>query len=80
MTDRPQWRPIETAPKDGTVFDVWLGDAPVRDADFYCGNKKYLRSPNWHWLEGKFRPFTGLRPVPVFVQPTHWMPLPEPPK
>lgn len=73
------WRPIESAPKDGTCFDAWLGDAEDEDLEFYCGNTKYRRSPNWHWLDGKFRPFMGLRPIPVFVQPTHWQPLPAPP-
>ena len=72
------WQPIETAPKDGTIFDVWLGDASKSDLDFYCG-RGTQRSPSWHWWNGKFRPAGGLG-MPTFVQPTHWMPLPAAPK
>jgi hypothetical protein len=75
-----QWQPIETAPRDGRPIDVWLGgdDASPEDLRFYCGDGETRRSTNWHWFEGKFRPMTGLK-LPVFVQPTHWMPLPLPP-
>lgn len=33
------WQPIETAPKDGTIVDVWLGDADESDRNFYCTGK-----------------------------------------
>ena len=80
-----EWQDISTAPKDGTVFDVWLGDtdepfSPKRvDIDFYC-TKGTRRSPGWTWAEGKFRPCVGLPHLTTFVQPTHFMPLPPPPK
>lgn len=73
------WQPIESAPKDGTIIDVWLGDTGPSDLAFYCASNT-RRSPNWHWMNGKFRPFGGLLQIPVFVVPTHWMPLPEPPE
>ena len=75
-----EWQPIETAPKDGTIIDVWLGDCDEGDRQFYCtGNTR--RSPGWWWSGGKFRPLGGLHPlVPVFVEPTHWMPLPKAPQ
>lgn len=73
-----EWRSIETAPRDGAVFDVWLGDAEPADVEFYCSPGS-RRSPGWAWRQGKFRPCTGLTTMTVFVQPTHWMPLPEPP-
>ncbi len=72
------WQPIETAPKDGTVFDVWLGDCDENDRQFYCTGKT-RRSPGWAWAREKFRPCGGLPVVTVFVQPTYWMPLPAPP-
>lgn len=75
-----EWQPIETAPKDGTIIDVWLGDADESDQAFYCSEGS-RRSPNWTWRHGKFRPLGGLNvTMPVFVRPTHWMPLPEPPR
>jgi hypothetical protein len=73
------WQPIETAPKDGTIFDVWLGDAADDDVQFYC-TEGTRRSCGWSWERGKFRPLGGLSVgMPVFVVPTHWMPLPAPP-
>jgi hypothetical protein len=76
--DAAQWRPIETAPRDGTVIDVWLGNAEPGDVEFYCtpGTK---RACDWHWFRGKFRPRLGLQAMPTFVVPTHWRPLPPPP-
>ena len=82
-----QWQPIETAPKDGTVIDVWLGDngdptttAGVSEVEFYCtpGTK---RAPGWSWdsRRVKWVPRQGLG-TPVFVQPSHWQPLPEGPQ
>ena len=72
------WQPIETAPKDGTIIDVWLGDADAGERSFYCAPGS-CRSANWHWLEGKWRPFAGASVLVTFVQPTHWQPLPAPP-
>ena len=65
-----QWQPIETAPKDGRSFDVWVKstknpDYGVRMTGVYyvqgvlCGS----RFPNSSWCE----------------YASHWMPLPEPP-
>ena len=73
-----EWKTIESAPKDGTPFDVWLGNAQPTDIEFYCcpGTK---RSTNWHWNNGKFRPNCGMPNMPTFVQPTHWMRFPEGP-
>lgn len=68
-----EWQPIETAPKDGTSFDVWV---KCKDCEF--------RGPDFIWLDGAIvhafsdlpvaRHFGNLDPVA-----THWMPLPPPP-
>lgn len=73
-----EWQPMETAPKDGRIIDVWLGDAEASDVDFYC-TPGTRRAAGWKWAGGKWRPATGLHLMPVFVQPTMWMPLPSPP-
>ena len=73
------WQPIETAPRDGQLFDVWLGDANQEDVEFYC-TPGTRRSVRWSWSKGKFRPSIGLFIMPTFVLPTHWMPLPPPPE
>ena len=81
-----KWQPIETAPRDGAIFDAWLGETDdafspdSADIAFYC-TKGTRRSPGWHWKGGKFRPYVeGPVTLTTFVQPTHWMPLPEPPE
>lgn len=77
--EQAMWRPIEEAKKDGTIIDVWLGDASESDVNFYC-TEGTRRSPGWSWYRGKFRPCAGLDvQAPVFVTPTHYRPLPPPP-
>ena len=73
------WQPIETAPKDGTsvllfgplgvVLGRWC-DAQRDTEDFYKRHQllNFFSHTGWSY---------------DFVdqhQPTHWMPLPEPPK
>lgn len=67
MTD---WQPIETAPKDGRFVLCYGHGGPVamEPMKFYAGDAP--GAGEWGWLEGD----TPRR------QPTHWMPLPEPPK
>jgi hypothetical protein len=70
------WQPIETAPRDGTEFDVWVShhecytNAPKRIANCrYIGEElQYKHSHGWFPLH---------RPFKVIV--THWMPLPAAP-
>ena len=73
-----EWQPIETAPRDGTIFDAWLCDCNESDRQFYCTGET-RRSAGWYWNNGKFRPHVGLPGMTTFIQPTHWRPLPDPP-
>lgn len=59
-----EWRPIETAPKDGTLFLVW---APGSEFDL----PDMMSLCAWH-PDGGFC-------VCELRYPTHWMPLPAPP-
>jgi len=73
-----RWQPIETAPKDGTVLDLW---ARREQTD------KYERLADCHWcgmtdwLGNEYDGWDGLSPGlhRTYDNPTHWMPLPEPP-
>jgi hypothetical protein len=62
------WQPIEGAPKDGTKVDLWAEERVV--------DAKWLNSDWFFWcVYGK----EWLRVLPFYANPTHWMPLPEPP-
>lgn len=73
----PSWQPIATAPKDGTRVDIWV---PSSSGGY--------RVPNcsWdfhHWLNGKpvgEKSWEQGSPDGPVANPSHWMPLPEPPK
>lgn len=74
-----EWQPIETAPKDGTLFLAAL----VFDSDGQDGGLMIIR-----WRDD-WRAWTT-HPVSLRLSdtgdedddrsPTHWMPLPEPPR
>lgn len=65
-----EWQPIETAPRDGTeVFAVARFDGS------YCKNRyhgHYTKFENEKWV------ISGTRRQKF--RPTHWMPIPAPPK
>jgi hypothetical protein len=65
------WQPIETAPKDGTEFDVWNAYSEERIANVRWDGKHFV-----HWWIGGFDSMDYCR----IERPTHWMPLPAPPK
>jgi len=67
------WRPIETAPKDGTEFQAWLDFNGLDDA-CWCPRCRYgetgaflIWDDEYGWGSNKLS------------FPTHWMPPPCPP-
>jgi hypothetical protein len=76
------WRPIETAPKDGSYIDLWAHGMRQTDCcwglpQHCCGEAGRYCDDEWHgmdngWVDSTFN---------VMVEnPTHWMPLPEAPR
>ena len=59
------WQPIKTAPKDGTEIIVWMGRKDIR-LGWYFAPSSNTRG----WMDQNSKT----------IRPTHWMPLPEPPK
>lgn len=74
--ERMNWQPIETAPMDGTVIDLWDGHYKHRVVN--------ARWAHHYWIDGA----TTLdkswgrddRDGPFCGKPTHWMPLPKSPE
>jgi hypothetical protein len=68
-----EWRPIETAPKDGTAILIW----PTK-REFNQRNDNLISYVvRWNdreqgWIEAEGEEYDSF-------SPTHWMPLPEPP-
>lgn len=69
LVQAPQWRPIETAPRDQRVL-VWSG------AELYAAH--WAKNPftdDEAWIIAEW----GDKGEQALVRPTHWMPLPLPP-
>lgn len=72
-----EWQPIETAPKDGgwvllmggRIGFQWDGDTKP---PLVCG--QFVNNAGW-WFAFYDSGWLG-----EYENPTHWMPLPEPPK
>jgi hypothetical protein len=87
MNTRPQWRPIETAPKDGTFVLIAVPEGELESGPVTIG--QYLRfeerDEDGKFKPGHFYPATGWCGMdgdghPSDCEPTHWMPLPEGPQ
>ena len=66
-----KWRPIEEAPKDGTKFIGWWANTLYQDEDDVITT----------WYDDiEYRWETNFHSSSEYEYPTHWMPLPEPPK
>lgn len=65
IAKKNKWQPIETAPKDGTNILVY-SESIGRMIAWY----KFNNYPFGDWVNLRFD----------IISPTHWMPLPEPPK
>ena len=68
------WQDIETAPKDGTLVDLWADGQRFPDCHF----QEYLaHAAPGHWRQST----TGMpkQGYSLFENITHWMPLPSPP-
>lgn len=69
-----EWRPIETAPKDGTRIWCWF-HYDDEDSGAYAvrwDRNEYEESKNWTLDDGESATLS-------YDPPTHWMPLPQPP-
>jgi len=84
-----EWLPIETAPRDGTVVDLWIKTeyGNFRITDCKWGNSDWNHSGTGQWIfEARDESETHRDAWhDVFYvygdgSVTHWMPLPEPPK
>ena len=70
-----QWLPIETAPKDGTEFLAYFGKFPAVTS--YC-DEQFHKKPQPHFASENVE-HMGVKWMRQ-NQPTHWMPIPEPPE
>lgn len=70
-----EWQPIETAPKDRDILLYTNCRGVVRGRWNDC---KYATKPRPYWTHDRERIWGTV--ACRADQPTHWMPLPEPPK
>lgn len=72
MTDKNTgWQSIRSAPRDGTVIDLWCDDERLTN----CFWKDY---PYWKWWQ-QYAESPGNN-FPVDGKADYWMPLPKPPE
>lgn len=76
------WRPIKTAPKDGTWFWGRIDDDAIAMfwhegfGEFVSSFNRMTTAPGYTFEDGS----THRDHSPVAHKPTHWQPLPQPPE
>jgi hypothetical protein len=86
-----KWQPIETAPKDETevlVFRMDCGCTPIVHVAFYRSEEQWDNCPPGGWASKEeyvgwwsyVRNSISQEKLDDCYTPTHWMPLPLPPK
>jgi Protein of unknown function (DUF551) len=66
------WRPIETAPKDGTLVLLYVPGSAIMEIVF---GRYDIDGDDGDWLMD-----WGNQGTVIDIPVTHWMPMPEPPK
>ena len=69
------WRPIETAPKDGTnvlLYGRWKGEVS-KNPEYWDIFKAAYSFDEWVVCDSDIY-------GPIILDPTHWQPLPKPPQ
>lgn len=74
-----EWQPIDTAPRDGTIILAFAKGATGSRLDVFYGVAMWIHAdPDLN--PGVPRQELSLWDLwPYRIQPTHWMPLPQPP-
>jgi hypothetical protein len=76
LRDAARWQPIETAPKDGTSVLISSTNWRTTWRGYYRAQGFAPEQEIDNWGEG----WTRENYSDIGLIPTHWMPLPEPPK
>lgn len=64
------WQNIATAPKDGTILDLWVYEDRIADCSWLGGK----------WMAYGVNDFETQGWLAIQGDPSHWMPLPTAPK
>ena len=72
-----EWRDISTAPKDGSGFLGYRAGDVAEHRVTWWGKTSHVPLYGWCF---KTRPYDSECWDVDLWEPTHWMPLPEPPK
>lgn len=80
LAGSPEWRPIDDAPKNGTAIlvmrNIWP-ETPLGYAEECDGSNTYVAE----WQKDGWVCYMDSACDPLCpINPTHWMPLPPPPK
>lgn len=70
------WQSIKTAPKDGTPVLVFSPHVPLNNPTNVVVAKFENYRGVWSYCENVLADISG----PIEPEPTHWMPLPKPPR
>jgi hypothetical protein len=83
QADAMGWRPIETAPRDGTcVLLCWARNANGKSIDWTKDTKTagvFVQAASWWQGDGWVVYCNLVRDPSLHFDPTHWQPLPPPP-
>lgn len=86
-----EWQTIETAPKDGSIVDLWIRGSNPEIVKFYCPKIMAIdagfegRSTNWAWMHKNpntanwYEPHGLGFPLSPDVSATHFMTYPARP-
>ncbi len=78
-----EWQPIETAPKDGARVILWTRtDITLFYCEYVetiCEGEHVIGAQVGRWEDASAYNEAGWRKE-LIGEPTHWMPLPEPPE